>query len=149
AMSAAVGAAGIRLGNFLNSEIVGRPAAVPWAVRFTLHDGGVVARHPSQLYEFAMGLSVLGLLILADRLAGREKRPRALMTGLFLTLYFAGRFCVEFFKEYHIDALRGGLTMGQYLSIIPFCCGVALLIWVKQHPTPAGPAKVTPPTRKR
>ena len=131
AMSAAVGAAGIRLGNFLNSEIVGRPAAVPWAVRFTLYDGGVVARHPSQLYEFAMGLAVLGALILADRLAGKEKRPRALMTGLFLTLYFAGRFCVEFFKEYHIDALRGGLTMGQYLSIIPFCVGVALLVWVK------------------
>jgi len=149
AMSAAVGSAGIRLGNFLNSEIVGRVTTMPWAVKFLRYESSAQPRHPSQLYEFAMGLGVLGLLVLADRLAGREKRPRGLMTGLFLTLYFAGRFCVEPFKEYHIEALRGGLTMGQYLSIIPFCCGVAILIWVKQHPTPAGPAKLTPPARKR
>ena len=149
AMSAAVGSAGIRLGNFLNSEIVGRVTAVPWAVKFLRYESPAQPRHPSQLYELAMGLAVLGLLILADRLAGKEKRPRALITGLFLTLYFAGRFCVELFKEYHIEALRGGLTMGQYLSIIPLACGVALLIWSRCHPTPAGPAKTPPPFCKR
>jgi phosphatidylglycerol:prolipoprotein diacylglycerol transferase len=132
AMSAAIGAAGVRLGNFMNSEIVGRPTDVPWAVLF-MRAGKFsdVPRHPSQLYEFAMGVTVLLLLILADKLAGKEKRPRAMMTGLFLTLYFAGRFCVEFFKEYHIEDLsdRSPLTMGQYLSIIPFAAGVAMLIY--------------------
>jgi prolipoprotein diacylglyceryl transferase len=137
--SAAIGSAGIRLGNFLNSEIVGRPTDVPWAVRFMhFSDGGAMARHPSQLYEFAMGLSVLGLLILADRLAGQEKRPLGLMAGLFFTLYFAGRFGVEFFKEAHTH-LRDttGLTMGQYLSIIPFLFGIGLLLWTycKRIPT--------------
>jgi len=132
AMSAAVGSAGVRLGNFLNSEIVGRPTDVPWAILFAQSkDFNDVPRHPSQLYEFAMGITVLLLLILADKLAGKEKRPRAMMTGLFLTLYFAGRFCVEFFKEYHIEDLsdKSPLTMGQYLSIIPFGVGVLLLIY--------------------
>ncbi len=145
AMSAAVGAAGIRLGNFLNSEIVGRESDVPWAVKFLQYESPALARHPSQLYEFAMGLTVLGLLILADRRAGKEKRPLGLMTGLFLTLYFAGRFGVEFFKEHHIESFRGGLTMGQYLSIIPFCLGVVLLIWCKRHNAPAPALASTPP----
>jgi prolipoprotein diacylglyceryltransferase len=42
-------------------------------------------------------------------------------------MYFLGRFTVEFFKEYHV--LKAGLTMGQYLSIVPFCMGIGLLIW--------------------
>ncbi len=128
APSAAIGAAGIRLGNFLNSEIVGRVTDVPWAVRFPLYERNPLPRHPSQLYEFALGAAVLAALLIADRRAGRENRPRGLMTGLFLTFYFAGRFCVEFFKEYH--TLRdSALTMGQYLSIVPFLAGVALLTW--------------------
>ena len=111
---------------------------MPWAVRFRyFSDAGAVARHPSQLYEFALGLSVLGLLIVADRLAGRERRPLGLMTGLFLVLYFAGRFGMEFFKKAHTSA-RGttGLTMGQYLSIIPFLFGVGLLLWMFHKPIP-------------
>ena len=137
-MSGAVGAAGIRLGNFLNSEIVGRPTDLPWAVRFMRYeDGGAFARHPSQLYEFALGVFVLLVLWLADRWAGREKRPRALLGGLFLVLYFTGRFLVEFVKEYHIDSLKQfpllpgvALTMGQYLSILPIIGGVVMLVWV-------------------
>ena len=132
AMSAACGATGVRLGNFLNSEIVGRATDLPWAVHFIRsEDYGDVPRHPSQLYEFALGIFVLLTLLLVDKLAGKEKRPRALMTGLFLTLYFAGWFCVEFVKEYHINDFRANspLTMGQYLSIIPFTAGVILLIY--------------------
>ena len=131
-MSAAVGAAGIRLGNFLNSEIVGRATDVPWAVRFMRYDHGAVARHPSQLYEFTMGLGVLLMLLLADRWAGREKRPLGLMTGLFLTVYFAGRFIVEFFKEFQTP-WESVLTMGQILSFVPFCAGVGLLCWSWRH----------------
>ena len=131
AMSAAVGSAGIRLGNFLNSEIVGRATSVPWAVRFMHHDQGAVARHPSQLYEFTLGLLVLLILYVADRWAGEEQRPLGLMTGLFLTIYFAGRFIVEFFKEFQTPwGLELGVTMGQILSIVPFLVGVGLLIWV-------------------
>jgi len=129
AMSAAVGSAGIRLGNFLNSEIVGRATNVPWAVRFIYYDHGAVARHPSQLYEFILGVLVLLVLYLADRWGGQEQRPLGLMTGLFLTVYFAGRFAVEFFKEFQTPRCSI-LTMGQILSIIPFLAGVGLLAWV-------------------
>ncbi len=151
AMSATVGAAAVRLGNFLNSEIVGRPTDLPWAVRFPRHDcysselcEAAVPRHPSQLYEFFFGLLVLLALHLADRFAGREKRPLGLLGGLFFVLYFSGRFMIEFVKEYQVDDLiqdDSYLTMGQYLSFIPFLFGVGLLIMAaknvgKQTPRP-------------
>lgn len=172
AMSAAVGAAAVRLGNFLNSEIVGRVSDVPWAVKFPRNDCAALgwcdkifknpdvipeqhplwdrlieqtpARHPSQLYEFALGLFVLLSLYLADRWAGREKRPIGLLAALFLVLYFAGRFCVEFVKEYQDGALETngqGLTEGQVLSVVPFAVGLMLLGWVlvKRKPTHDGP----------
>ena len=130
--AAATGAALVRLGNFINSEIVGRATDLPWAVRFVRHDNGVVARHPSQIYEFLLGILVFVVLLIADRRFGKEQRPMGLLTGLFLTVYFAGRFVVEFFKEYQtLDS--SALTMGQYLSIIPFLAGLLLLWQVKKQ----------------
>jgi len=82
-----------------------------------------------------MGLFVLLVLILADRWAGREKRPRGLLVGLFLLVYFAGRFLVEFVKEYQaLD--ESFLTMGQYLSIIPMLIGAALVLKCIIRPAP-------------
>jgi len=128
--SAAIGASGVRLGNFLNSEIVGRTTDLPWAVRFMRYDNGEFARHPSQLYEFAMGIVILLALLIIDKIFAGEKRPCGLLTGVFLSLYFIGRFLVEFFKEYQTGLAQGaGLTMGQYLSIIPFVFGATVLIW--------------------
>ncbi len=139
AMPAALGAAAVRLGNFFNSEIVGRPTDLPWAVRFPIHDcrsqtlcAAAVPRHPSQLYEFALGMFVLLCLFLIDRWAGKEKRPLGLLVGMFFVLYFAGRFLVEFVKEYQVDDLiadSSTLTMGQYLSIPMFVFGVVLVTW--------------------
>lgn len=125
--SAATGAALIRLGNFLNSEIVGRATDVPWAVRFVRYDNGIVARHPSQLYEFLLGLIVLVILYFTDRISGREKRRLGLLSGTFLVVYFSGRFFVEYFKEYQTLS-DSSLTMGQYLSIPLFLTGVVILI---------------------
>jgi phosphatidylglycerol---prolipoprotein diacylglyceryl transferase len=143
AMPSAVGAAAVRLGNFFNSEIVGRVTDVPWAVDFVRYDAMMgepaTCRHPSQLYEFSMGLFVLLSLYLADRFAGKEKRPLGLLAAMFLILYFAGRFTVEYFKEFQ-TLEESVLTMGQYLSIVPFTAGVILLGWViaKRIPTDAG-----------
>lgn len=158
-MSAAVGAAAVRLGNFFNSEIVGRPTDVPWAMYFPRFDcdgatelcAQAVPRHPSQLYEFTFGLFVLFALWLTDRLAGRENRPRGLLAGLFLALYFFGRFMIEFVKAEQVDYLiehHSPLTMGQFLSIIPFACGVAVIVWSlrKRRAAPAeAPAAVEAP----
>lgn len=140
--SAAAAAAGVRLGNFLNSEIVGRVTDWAGGVRFVRYDLGAVpaqlreaalpsvpVRHPSQLYEFVMGLLVMLALWLADRAMGKERRPRGAMLGLFLGLYFLGRFCVEYWKEYQTNlALDKGLTMGQYLSIAPCLFGWGLFL---------------------
>lgn len=132
-MPSAVGAAAVRFGNFFNSEIVGRETDVPWAVDFVRYNNMMgepsTYRHPSQLYEFFMGLFVLLALYLADKFAGKEKRPLGLLAGLFLVLYFAGRFSVEYFKEYQ-TLEQSTFTMGQYLSIVPFVAGVLLLGWV-------------------
>jgi phosphatidylglycerol---prolipoprotein diacylglyceryl transferase len=103
-MSAAIGAVSVRIGNFLNSEVVGRKTDLPWAVKFprSLYDHGLPldqapARHPSQVYEALLGLGVLLILYLTDRRLG-EDRPLGLLAGFFLLLYFSGRFFTEFFK---------------------------------------------------
>jgi prolipoprotein diacylglyceryl transferase len=169
AMSTCVGAAAVRLGNFLNSEIVGRATDMPWAVKFPRHDCmqlnlcGVfhlddpesspryaaliertAARHPSQLYEFALGLLALLACYVADRLAGKEKRPLGILGGVFFTSYFGGRFFVEFFKEYQTldDSF---LTMGQYLSIIPVLFGVGLLLYARVKHIPTCDLRPPPP----
>jgi len=142
--SAAVGAALVRLGNFFNSEIVGRATDQTWGVRFPLcHEDRMLPldqiplRHPSQLYEFLMGGAILGILLLVDKKLG-EKRPRGLLVALFLVLYFMARFIVEFFKEFQGDLKEvGGLTMGQLLSIPLFLAGVAWMIWAVRRKLPA------------
>jgi len=125
--SAAAGASLVRLGNFFNSEIVGRETEVPWAVRFMRYDGGAVARHPSQIYEFAIGVAVLAALFVCDAKAGKEARPRGLLSGVFLSSYFFLRFFVEFFKEPQEVPPLPCLTMGQWSSVPFFALGVVLI----------------------
>ena len=128
----------VRLGNFLNSEIVGRVTDGSWGVRFPLFDGPLAPyRHPSQLYEAGMGLVVMALLFLADAAFGREKRPRGLLSGVFLTSYFTGRFLVEYVKEYQVMPAGNILTMGQMLSIPAALSGVLLLSYSLYRKTPA------------
>jgi prolipoprotein diacylglyceryl transferase len=141
----ATGATFVRLGNFLNSEIVGRASDLPWAVRFMRYDGGAVARHPSQLYEFGLGLLCLLTLLLVDRLAGKERRPIGLMAGVFGVIYFPGRFLVEYLKEFQALESGSALTMGQYLSIPFFFLGVAFLIYAKSQPPKPAPEPVEAP----
>lgn len=149
AMSAALGSTLIRIGNFTNSEIVGRivpPEHEKWGVKFPVHELGmkylkwtdaeqaaaldkVPWRYPSQLVEIALGLFVLGSLYVVDRKLG-EKRPLGLLTFLFFLLYFTGRFFVEYIKEYQAQFEDGtGLTMGQYLSLPFMAAGLAGLIY--------------------
>ena len=107
-----------RIANFINGELWGRLADVPWAVVFP--SGGPFARHPSQLYEAGLEgivlLSVLALLIYGFRAL---KSP-GLISGVFVCGYALSRILVEFFRE--PDAQlgyllgTGWLTMGMVLS---------------------------------
>lgn len=111
-------AALIRLGNFTNSEIVGRPTDGSWGVLFPLFEKNPILRHPSQLYEAGVALCIFFILLWMYKKYGSKVKPYFL-THLFIFLYFATRFTIEFFKEPHKLPPDAPLTMGQWLSL-PF-----------------------------
>lgn len=116
--TAPVGLGLVRLTNFINSELWGRPTDVPWGMVFP--DGGPLPRHPSQLYEAALEGLVLFLVlrILTHHLL-MLKRPR-FVGGAFIFGYGVVRIFVEFFREPDVQLgylLGGWLTMGMLLSL--------------------------------
>jgi prolipoprotein diacylglyceryl transferase len=137
--SAALGACLIRIGNLFNSEIVGKiaPPDAFFAIAFPLHDRLPAElcpyRYPTQILEAFLGLFVLGALFLADRLLGKERRPMGVLSGLFLSLYFLGRFLAEFLKERQTPSDDLFLSRGQLLSVIPFLLGIAVLAWAAKR----------------
>lgn len=115
-----------RLANFINGELWGRPADVPWA--FVFPGAGPLPRHPSQLYEAALeGLLLLVLLALAIRM-GALRKP-GLVLGLFALGYGLARVFAEFFREPdpQLGFLWGGLTMGMLLSLPMMLAGLLLI----------------------
>ena len=109
-------AAFIRIGNFFNSEIVGKPTGLPWGVKFPLYEINPASRHPSQLYESLISLSLfISIYFIYKKYS--PKLPQLFLTNLFLLLYFSSRFLIEFLKADYQTSL--GLTMGQLLSV-PF-----------------------------
>ncbi len=115
----------IRLGNFFNSEVVGRPTDMPWGIVF---DGAGLPepRHPVQLYEMALGITLIVVSLWLHKHRARLKTG-AIFYGL-LGSYFAIRFFLEFFKEYQAVSPHFPLTMGQMLSLpgAVICLG---LLW--------------------
>lgn len=120
----------IRLGNFFNSEIVGRPTDAPWAVKFLRVDE--IPRHPSQIYEFLMGFLILTILYPLWLHKNKNAKP-GFFIGLFFVLYFSLRFLVEFFKEYPLHENFFNLTSGQILSLPFILLGAAILFHSRQH----------------
>ncbi len=117
-----------RLGNFINGELWGRPTEVAWGMVFPAAGDGL-ARHPSQLYQFALE-GVLLLVVLWWFSA--KPRPRMAVSGLFLAGYGVVRFFVEFFREpdEHLGFIAmDWMTMGQLLSLPMLVVGVALMVW--------------------
>ncbi len=121
----ALGLGAGRVGNFVNQELWGRAADVPWAVVFPAVDA--VPRHPSQLYE-ALLEGVLLFLVLW--VYSRRSRPIGSVAGVFLVGYGTFRCFVEFFREpdAHLSFIAWGwLTMGQVLSVPLLLLGVWLI----------------------
>ena len=135
-----VGIVFVRLGNFFNSEIIGRVTDVPWGLKFPYSSidnhlplDQIPYRHPVQLYEAGIGLLVMFLLLLINHRLG-ENRPQGLMVAVLFVGYFGGRFLVEFFKEYQVlNAGDSLLTMGQYLSLPLVLIGLILLQRSMKH----------------
>ncbi len=123
----AISGAFIRLGNFFNSEIIGAPSNLPWAITFDRVDN--IPRHPSQLYESLAYLTIFIILFLLYKKKQGKTRNGSLL-GLFLILVFGFRFFVEFLKENQSAFEQSmSLNMGQILSIPAVLIGVALLFW--------------------
>ena len=117
----------VKIGNFINGELVGTVTTVPWGVVFPR--SGSLPRHPSQLYEaFLEGLVLFAVLWLS-RLKAR--RPGEVF-ALFLVLYGFFRFTVEFFREPDTSIVQAlqWLTTGQILSILMIIAGAGLFIFL-------------------
>ena len=107
----------IRMGNLMNSEIIGRPTDVPWAFVFERVD--MLPRHPGQLYE-ALAYFLLYFIGLHFYRSHKEKVGTGFFFGLCLTYIFTARFFIEFTKEVQeqFEAAMP-IDMGQILSL-PF-----------------------------
>ncbi len=117
-----------RIANFINSELWGRAADVPWAVVFPT--GGPVPRHPSQIYEALLeGALLFAVLFILSRKDAVRRRPGLLM-GIFIAGYALARMTAEFFREpdSYIGFLAFGTTWGHWLSVPMFAAGL-FFIW--------------------
>jgi phosphatidylglycerol---prolipoprotein diacylglyceryl transferase len=127
----ALAAVFIRLGNLMNSEIVGSPTELPWGFIFLKAHGienPELPRHPSQLYEAISYLITFVVLMYMYWKKNAARRP-GLIFGVFLIGIFATRFFIEFLKEDQ-EAFEATmfLNMGQILSI-PFVLLAIYLIY--------------------
>ena len=115
-----------RIGNFINGELWGKPTDLPWGMVFA-HAPTAEPRHPSMFYEaFLEGVVLLAVLWWF----GLKPRPRMAVGGLFLVLYGAFRFAVEFVRlpDAHLGYLAfGWFTMGQALSAPMILAGAVML----------------------
>ena len=121
----------IRLGNLMNSEIIGKITDVPWAFIFERVDK--VPRHPGQLYE-AIAYAILFCIMWVLH----RKMPQKIGTGWYfgfcLTYIFTFRFFIEYTKEIQ-EAFEASLPldMGQILSIPFIILGVYCMIKAKKQ----------------
>jgi phosphatidylglycerol---prolipoprotein diacylglyceryl transferase len=147
----------VRIANFINAELWGRPTTLPWGVAFPGDAaqacgqalGEVCARHPSQIYEAMLeGALLFALLTYLIWRRGWLKRAGAVM-GLFLAFYGAARFAVEFLRQPDAQFISEGnplglalhlggygLTMGQILSLPMLIAG----LWFLARAKPAAQA---------
>jgi prolipoprotein diacylglyceryl transferase len=123
----------IRFGNFMNSEIYGKPTNGNWGVVFQRDD--LIPRHPTQLYEAFAYLLIFGILFWMYK-SDKIKQTNGLLFGSFLTLLFLARFIIEFFKE-NQEVFENNMiiNMGQILSIPFILIGLTLIIWKSRTET--------------
>lgn len=136
---AALTATFIRIGNLMNSEILGKPTDGTWGFVFSKVDS--IPRHPAQLYESASYFLILLSLLAIYKFTEWRKKP-GFMFGVGIGTIFLARIFIEFFKE-NQEAFEQGmlLNMGQLLSIpfVMICYYMAYRAW--KFKAPVAPAK--------
>ena len=125
----------IRLGNLMNSEIVGKPFDGSWAFHFVNGHSAIndVPRHPVQLYESFSYLAIFGLLYWVYWKTSAREKP-GFIFGLFLVLLWTLRFAMEYFKASQggLEESLGVFSTGQWLSI-PFIL-IGLYFVLRKNP---------------
>ena len=152
-----------RLANFINAELWGRPADVPWAMKFPtmcrdsvlqgceqvgawFYTGGELARHPSQLYQAALEGALLGAVLLWLAYRRDALKKPGMVLGVFVAGYGIARFVVEHFREAdaqfitpdnplgHVLRLgEFGVSMGQLLSLPMIIVGLGFVLYAKRR----------------
>ena len=127
----------IRLGNLFNSEIYGSYTELPWGMIF-VRNGETLPAHPTQLYEALLYFALFALLMWMYWKRNAEERPW-LLTGVFFTVTFGGRFLIEYVKNVQVAselAMRAqyGMDLGQILSIPFIVLGIALIVYALNRP---------------
>ncbi len=117
----------IRLGNFINSEIIGIPTTKPWGVIFEQVDN--VPRHPAQLYEAISYFIIFTIMIILYKKM-RDRLKNGFFFGLATVLFFTARFIIEFVKENQVG-FEDNMTfnMGQILSLPYIVVGIGFIIY--------------------
>ena len=116
----------IRMGNLMNSEIIGSATNVPWAFKFVRVDD--TPRHPAQIYE---ALSYLLIFVVLYRLFVKTdiSKKQGLIFSLFLIVLFLARFIIEFFKAVQVNFEKNmTYDMGQWLSVPFIIAGVVMFV---------------------
>jgi phosphatidylglycerol:prolipoprotein diacylglycerol transferase len=121
---AALGLALGRLGNFVNGELVGRATNANWGVIFPHFDA--TPRFPSQLFEAAKNLGIVGILFLLLR----RNSKTGILTFAFLFFYGVGRTLVEIFWREPLDGFIAGMPRGAFFSLPLILVGLAGILWL-------------------
>ncbi|MEH6706065.1 MULTISPECIES: prolipoprotein diacylglyceryl transferase [Galbibacter] len=127
----AIGGVFVRLGNFFNSEIVGKPTGSDYGVIFK-QLGETFPRHPAQLYE-AFGYVFVFIALLYTYWKTDKKDNLGYMFGLWLVLTWTVRFIAEFYKKSQggFESALGVFSTGQWLSIPFVLFGLYLMFFYK------------------
>ena len=127
-IAVAIGGMFVRIGNFINSEIVGKFTNSDFGVVF-LNRGDSLPRHPAQLYE-AFGYLILFILLVLIYNKTKLSLKKGFIFGFFLITLFTIRFVVEYVKESQggIEKTLGIISTGQWLSIPFIIIGILLMI---------------------
>jgi phosphatidylglycerol---prolipoprotein diacylglyceryl transferase len=134
----------VRLANFVNGELWGRPTNLPWGIVFP-GTGDGIPRHPSQLYEAGLEGIALGLLLWWLFWKSDARYYPGRLAGAGLTFYALVRFALERVRQPDagLEHLSWGLTMGQTLSLPVLLFGLYLLATSKGRRTRVEPVAGT------
>jgi phosphatidylglycerol---prolipoprotein diacylglyceryl transferase len=116
-----------RMANFINGELWGKLATVPWAVNFKHTGGGDFPRHPSQLYEAGLeGLLLFAYMQWRFWRGGAARRQPGRLAGEFLIAYALLRALGELFREPDAGLILG-LSRGTFYSLFLILAGAGLI----------------------